>query len=202
MPETPEETPEQTETPEEAVEETPAPVEEAPPAEEAPVAEQAPAPAGTAPKTARAETRASARQQTASARPSRSPEERQAERNAERRRKAAARTRRRGKDKTKRAAARAEQPAQEQPVHEHGPGRPKIRQGIVTSSKPDKSITVRIDTARRHMRYEKIVRSSSTLHAHDDANDANEGDVVRVVESRPLSRTKRWRLLEVLERAR
>ncbi|MGH2917962.1 MAG: 30S ribosomal protein S17 [Solirubrobacteraceae bacterium] len=74
--------------------------------------------------------------------------------------------------------------------------------GTVVSSKADKTITVRIDTARRHRRYEKIVRSTSTLHAHDEANDANEGDRVRVVESRPLSRTKRWKLVEVLERAK
>ena len=53
-----------------------------------------------------------------------------------------------------------------------------------------------------HRRYEKIVRSSSTLHAHDEANSANEGDLVTIIESRPLSRTKRWRLVEVLERAK
>ncbi|HLI31813.1 MAG TPA: 30S ribosomal protein S17 [Solirubrobacteraceae bacterium] len=78
----------------------------------------------------------------------------------------------------------------------------RIRQGLVVSSKPDKTITVRVSIARRHRRYEKIVRSTRTLHAHDEANEASEGDVVRVVESRPLSRTKRWRLLEVVERAR
>jgi small subunit ribosomal protein S17 len=77
-----------------------------------------------------------------------------------------------------------------------------VRQGIVTSDKADKTIVVRIDVARRHQRYEKIVRSSSSLHAHDEANDAHEGDTVRVIESRPLSATKRWRLVEVLERAR
>ena len=56
--------------------------------------------------------------------------------------------------------------------------------------------------ARQHRRYGKIVRTTSTLHAHDESNDAHVGDTVRVVESRPLSRTKRWRLVEVLERAR
>ena len=81
-------------------------------------------------------------------------------------------------------------------------GRPKVRQGVVVSDKPDKTIVVRIDVTRRHPRYEKIVRSSTTLHAHDERNEANAGDTVRVVESRPLSRTKRWRLVEVLERAR
>ncbi len=133
--------------------------------------------------------------------PSRTPAERQAERDAERRAKAVARTRRRGQERDKRRAARTEIPANVPPV-ERPAGAPKVRQGIVVSDKADKTITVRIDNARRHRRYEKIVRSSSTLHAHDENNDANAGDTVRVVESRPLSRTKRWRLVEVVERAR
>ncbi len=72
----------------------------------------------------------------------------------------------------------------------------------MVSDKADKTITVRIDTARRHMMYKKIVRTSSTLHAHDEQNEAHTGDTVRLIECRPLSRTKRWRLAEVLERAR
>jgi small subunit ribosomal protein S17 len=82
-----------------------------------------------------------------------------------------------------------------------GPGVRKLRQGVVVSDKAEKTITVRISSTRRHRRYEKIVRSSRTLHAHDERNEAHEGDVVRLMESRPLSRTKRWRLVEVLERA-
>ena len=70
----------------------------------------------------------------------------------------------------------------------------------MVSNKADKTITVRIDIARRHRRYQRIVRSSRTLHAHDERNEAQEGDTVRVVESRPTSRTKRWRLIDVLER--
>jgi small subunit ribosomal protein S17 len=70
------------------------------------------------------------------------------------------------------------------------------------SSKSDKTITVRIDLVRSHPVYGKVVRNSGTLHAHDEQNQASEGDVVRVIECRPLSRTKRWRLLEVLEKAR
>jgi small subunit ribosomal protein S17 len=73
---------------------------------------------------------------------------------------------------------------------------------VVVSDRADKTITVRIDITRRHPRYEKIVRTSSTLHAHDESNDAHVGDVVIVRESRPMSRTKRWRLIEVLERAK
>ena len=82
------------------------------------------------------------------------------------------------------------------------PGPKKVRQGTVVSAGGDKTITVEIAVVRRHRTYEKVVRRTSRLHAHDEANQAQEGDVVRVVESRPLSRTKRWRLLEVLEKAR
>jgi small subunit ribosomal protein S17 len=146
-----------------------------------------------------AERAATPKQAGPAPKPARSPEDRQAERDAARKQKAAQRQRRRAKAKTKRDGASA---GEGTPPREHGEGRPKVRQGIVTSDKADKTITVRIDTARRHRRYEKIVRSSSTLHAHDEANDASAGDTVRVVESRPLSRTKRWRLLDVVERAR
>jgi small subunit ribosomal protein S17 len=122
----------------------------------------------------------------------------------ERRRKGAEQRRRwRAKRREKDRAARAQAPAAEStPPREHGPGRPKTRQGVVVSAKPDKTISVRIDLARRHRQYKKIVRASATLHAHDERNEAHEGDTVRIVESRPLSRTKRWRLEEILERAR
>ena len=78
----------------------------------------------------------------------------------------------------------------------------KVRQGLVVSSKADKTITVRIDVARRHPVYEKIVRRSQTLHAHDERNEAGDGDFVQIVETRPLSKTKRWRLAEILEKAK
>jgi small subunit ribosomal protein S17 len=126
-----------------------------------------------------------------------------AEREERRRRNKAARARRREKEKAGRAQATGEKgPADTPPAKEHGPGRPRTRQGIVTSSKADKTITVSIESARRHKMYKKIIRESTSLHAHDERNEANEGDRVRVVESRPLSRTKRWRLVEILERAR
>jgi len=138
------------------------------------------------------------------ARAQRTPEERHAERVEIRRAKAVKRRARRLQERAKASERRASVPpaAELPPVHEPKRGAPKERQGIVVSSKADKTITVRIDVARQHRRYEKIVRSSSTLHAHDEGNDANEGDLVRVIESRPLSRTKRWRLVDVLERAR
>jgi small subunit ribosomal protein S17 len=138
------------------------------------------------------------------ARPTRTPEERHADRLATRKAKAVSRRARRLQERAKAAERRAAAPAPEPlpPVHAPVEGRRRMRQGIVISDKASKTITVRIDVARRHRRYEKIVRSSSTLHAHDENNDANEGDVVRVIESRPLSRSKRWALVDVLERAR
>jgi small subunit ribosomal protein S17 len=141
---------------------------------------------------------------TGDVRPTRTPEERHAERVAERRGKAVRRRAQRLKERAKAAERRAVTPAAEPlaPVHAPREGARKVRQGIVVSNKADKTITVRIDTARRHRRYEKIVRSSSTLHAHDEQNEAHEGDVVRVIESRPLSRLKRWKLVDVVERAR
>jgi small subunit ribosomal protein S17 len=137
-------------------------------------------------------------------RPSRTPEERHAERLAERKRKAVRRRARRLQERAKAAERRAAAPAPEAlpPVHAPVEGSRRVRQGIVVSDKAEKTITVRIDVARRHRRYEKIVRSSSTVHAHDESNDAHEGDIVRVIESRPLSRSKRWALVDVLERAR
>jgi small subunit ribosomal protein S17 len=130
-------------------------------------------------------------------------EQKFAERQERRKQNAANRSRWRAKRREKDRAARAAAPEPAAAsVREHGPGRPKTRQGVVVSAKPDKTITVRIDIARRHRQYKKIIRSSSTVHAHDERNEAHEGDTVRVVESRPLSRTKRWRLTEIVERAR
>ncbi len=210
-----EEAPAAEETPE--VEESPAeePVAEEAPAEE-PVAEDAPAeeaaeeeapveeaaaeeeaPEPVAEKTAKekkAEVRASRGQRRHAT---------QEERDAERKLKRAARSRTRKNRRERDAKKRGEAgPKKTVSTSEHGPGAPKERLGIVVSNKADKTITVRIDTARRHRKYQKIVRSSSTLHAHDEKNDANIGDRVKVIESRPLSATKRWRLTEILERAR
>lgn len=80
--------------------------------------------------------------------------------------------------------------------------RRKSRQGLVVSAARDKTITVLLETQQRHPVYKKTVRRSSKLHAHDEANAAGVGDLVRVVESRPLSRQKRWRLVEIIEKAR
>ena len=133
----------------------------------------------------------------------RTPEERNAERLAARAHKAKLRRNYRERAKTKQAEARRSQPTPEPDVApEHGPGRAKVRQGIVVSHRADKTIVVRVDVTRRHRRYGKIMRTSSKLHAHDERNDAGTGDTVRVVECRPMSRTKRWRLTDVLEKAK
>jgi small subunit ribosomal protein S17 len=130
------------------------------------------------------------------ARPQRSPEERAAER-AERR-SAAAEGRRRHRAARRRKRG---EPGTGTPPVPREPGPKKVRQGTVVSTGGDKTITVEIAVVRRHTTYEKVVRRTSKLRAHDEGNEARRGDVVRVVESRPLSRTKRWRLLDVLERA-
>jgi small subunit ribosomal protein S17 len=128
-------------------------------------------------------------------RPQQSPEERTAARGETRKHAARKRAGYRAKRRDKKEAGTGTPPAERRSA-----GR-KVRQGRVVSSKPDKTITVQIEVARRHPQYEKIVRRSRTLHAHDARNEASEGDLVRVVETRPLSRTKRWRLVEILEKA-
>jgi small subunit ribosomal protein S17 len=82
------------------------------------------------------------------------------------------------------------------------PTKRKVREGIVVSTKMDKTIVVAVVDRVRHRRYGKTLQKTSHLYAHDEANDAHEGDRVRVAETRPLSKLKHWRVLEVLERAR
>jgi small subunit ribosomal protein S17 len=174
---------------------------------EAPADAPAPAAAATAPAAPAEvlppkERRARARSQKAAqvgTRPSRSPEERQADRDAARAKKAAARRVERQRARAKSSATPSATPPE---AREHETRVQKTRQGVVVSDRADKTITVRIDVSRRHRRYEKIVRTSNTLHAHDETNDAHLGDTVIVRECRPLSRTKRWRLVEVIERAK
>ena len=81
-------------------------------------------------------------------------------------------------------------------------GSRKVRTGIVVSDVRDKTVTVEVVDSMRHPKYSKTVQRRTRLHAHDEANDARMGDTVRVVETRPLSKTKRWRVDEVVERAR
>ena len=78
----------------------------------------------------------------------------------------------------------------------------KIREGWVVSNRMDKTIVVAVERHFRHPRYEKIIRRTSKLYAHDDKNESQIGDRVRVMEIRPLSKLKRWRLLKILEKAK
>ena len=78
----------------------------------------------------------------------------------------------------------------------------KARVGIVVSDSRDKTVTVEVRDQKRHVRYGKTIPVRKKYHAHDEANDANVGDTVRIVETRPLSKSKRWRVEEVVERAR
>jgi small subunit ribosomal protein S17 len=78
----------------------------------------------------------------------------------------------------------------------------KVREGVVTSSSMDKTITVAVTERVRHPKYNKFILRTKKLYAHDEANDAGVCDKVRVMETRPLSKNKRWRLVEILERAR
>ena len=78
----------------------------------------------------------------------------------------------------------------------------KVREGLVTSAGMDKTIVVTITERVRHAKYNKFVLRTKKLYVHDETNDAGAGDKVRVMETRPLSKNKRWRLVEILERAR
>jgi small subunit ribosomal protein S17 len=78
----------------------------------------------------------------------------------------------------------------------------KVRQGVVVSDVQDKTIVVRVQRTTTHPLYNKTIRVSKKYHVHDEANDAKVGDTVRIVETRPLSKLKRWRLAEVVERAK
>jgi len=80
--------------------------------------------------------------------------------------------------------------------------RRKVRVGVVVSAVMHKSIVVRIDRTIKHGLYAKPVKTFSKLYAHDETNDAQKGDTVRVMETRPLSKTKKWRLVEIVERAK
>lgn len=78
----------------------------------------------------------------------------------------------------------------------------KVRQGVVSSNKMDKTITVSIQYKEKHPIYKKFVSKTKKYHAHDEKNECQIGDVVRIMETRPLSKSKRWRLIEVVEKAK
>jgi small subunit ribosomal protein S17 len=106
----------------------------------------------------------------------------------------------RAKPKRERSATR--KPLVRTPKQESVPGRRQERRGVVVSDKGDKTIVVSVDVTKLHPQYGKVVRRSRKFHAHDEQNAAGIGDVVRIVETRPLSKTKDWRLAEILEKAK
>ena len=130
--------------------------------------------------------------------PQRSPEERAAER-AERAR--------RGRPTARRYRGQRSAPSAARPAPARRPpsaSRARRRSARAPSSptRPTRRSRSQVEIVRRHPAYEKVVRRSSKLHAHDERNEASEGDIVRVIETRPLSRTKRWRLVEIVEKAK
>lgn len=103
--------------------------------------------------------------------------------------------------------ADAEAPAEAAPSATEAPEpggrkRRKVREGLISSASGDKTIVVLVTDRVRHRRYAKTVQRTTKLHAHDEENTANVGDRVRIAETRPLSKLKRWRLVEVVERAK
>jgi len=112
------------------------------------------------------------------------------------------RSQRRTRTKTKREAPATRKPITrtEKPATE--PARRQERRGVVVSDKGDKTIIVKVDVIKSHPKYKKVVRRSVKFHAHDEQNAAGLGDTVRIVETRPISKTKHWRLAEVVEKAR
>jgi small subunit ribosomal protein S17 len=168
--------------------------EESAPGDDAPAAEAEPNPEDELPW--KEKRRLEKSRKPGKAKPQQTPEERKAARLAERKRRGAERRKERA------AAKKKKTPGTGTPLAEKDANAAKVRQGVVVSDKGQKSITVRVDIVRRHPTYEKVIRRSRTLHAHDERDEAGEGDVVRVIETRPLSKTKRWRLVEVLEKAK
>src|SRR3954449_7583432 len=110
-------------------------------------------------------------------------------------------------ERHKHSKPKRERPAERRPIvrlpkPEHDRGRRQERRGVVVSDAMDKTIVVKVDTVKAHRRYQKVIRRSAKFHAHDEQNSAKVGDVVRIVETKPLSKTKNWRLAEVLEVAK
>jgi small subunit ribosomal protein S17 len=110
-------------------------------------------------------------------------------------------------ERRQRPKVRREHPAERKPIArlpkpEHERGRRQERRGVVISSAMDKTIIVKVEAIKAHRRYKKVVRRSVKFHAHDEQNTANVGDIVRIVETRPLSKSKHWRLVEIVQAAK
>jgi small subunit ribosomal protein S17 len=112
------------------------------------------------------------------------------------------RSARRTRSKPAREKAATRKPITRTEKPESELGRRQERRGVVVSDKGDKTIVVKVDVIKSHAKYKKVIRRAVKFHAHDEANTAGVGDTVRIVETRPLSKTKRWRLAEIVEKAR
>jgi small subunit ribosomal protein S17 len=156
----------------------PAAEEEPPAAEEAPVAEAAPAAEPEAEKPAPAVSQPKQKHK----RPPRSERPK--------------------KTRVTRTPSTERKPIVREPKPEHERGRRQERRGVVVSDAMDKTIVVKVESIGSHRRYKKVIRRSAKFHAHDEQNSAKVGDVVRIVETRPLSKTKNWRLAEIVEVAK
>jgi ribosomal protein uS17 len=106
------------------------------------------------------------------------------------------------KGRVKREKATERKPIVRLPKPEHEFGRRQERLGTVVSDKGDKTIVVKVDTIKAHRRYKKVVRRSKRFHAHDEQNAAKLGDIVKIIETRPISKTKNWRLAEIVQAAK
>jgi small subunit ribosomal protein S17 len=180
------------ETPEETVEETAPAAEAEVPVAEGEVVEEEQAPEEPVPGTSTTDEVVDAPEEvpgTEQAKPTRS-------------RRHLPRSARRQRPRPKREPAAKRKAITRVPKPEGERGQRQERRGVVVSDKGDKTIVVKVDMIRSHPRYKKVVRRSVKFHAHDEQNTAGIGDTVRIVETRPLSKTKRWRLAEVVEKAK
>jgi ribosomal protein uS17 len=182
------------EEPEAAVEETPEVEPVAEPVAEEPAADEAgPEPAAQTEPAAEEPAAEEAPAEEAAAAPQSEPKKK---------RKRLPRRLRPQKTRRRPAPSAERKPIVRGPKPEHDRGRRQERRGIVVSSAMDKTIVVKVDVITSHQRYKKVIRRTVKFHAHDEQNAAKVGDVVRIVETRPLSKTKRWRLAEVVEAAK
>jgi small subunit ribosomal protein S17 len=188
--------------PEAALEPVPPPEEPAPeePAAEAPAAE-APAPEEPVAEEPAAEEPV-AEAPTAEPPPAEAPAPPAPEPAPKRSRKHVPRSLRRTRTKVQRERPKTRKPIVRLEKPEHERGRRQERRGVVVSDAMDKTIVVKVESVRAHQRYKKVIRRSTKFHAHDEQNQAHVGDLVRIEETRPLSKTKRWRLAEILEAAK
>ncbi len=170
--------------------ETPA---EEPVAEAEPESAEEPTEGSAEPAAEEPAAEAAAEQPAAEAAPAAAPEKRK--------RKRMPRSLRRQRSKPVRERPAERKPISRLPKPEHERGRRQERQGTVVSATADKTIVVRVDVVKVHRMYKKVIKRSTKLHAHDEENQAKVGDIVRVVETRPISKMKRWRLQEVVKAA-